>query len=118
MISRRMKTKKPAVEKLTIGLDLGDRRHHACVLDEAGEIVAEETIVNSREVITAFSARYAGATFVMETGTHSPWVSRLLSSLGHPVIVANARKLFVAPPRYAGTRPPHPALRCRPRQLA
>lgn len=49
--------------------------------------------MNSREVITAFSARYAGATFVMETGTHSPWVSRLLSSLGHPVIVANARKL-------------------------
>jgi transposase len=29
----------------------------------------------------------------METGTHSPWVSRLLESLGHPVIVANARKL-------------------------
>ena len=29
----------------------------------------------------------------METGTHSPWVSRLVSSLGHAVIVANARKL-------------------------
>lgn len=30
---------------------------------------------------------------VMETGTHSPWVSRLVAALGHPVIVANARKL-------------------------
>jgi transposase len=88
-----MKTKKPAVEKLTIGLDLGDRRHHVCVLDEAGEILAEETLVNTREVLTAFSGRYPGATFVMETGTHSPWVSRLLSAQGHPVIVANARKL-------------------------
>jgi transposase len=29
----------------------------------------------------------------IEVGTHSPWVSRLLSSLGHEVIVANARKL-------------------------
>ncbi len=27
----------------------------------------------------------------LEVGTHSPWVSRLLSRLGHEVIVANAR---------------------------
>ena len=93
MISRRMKTKIPAVEKLTIGLDLGDRRHHACVLDAEGEIVAEEVIVNTREVLSAFCARYPGATFVMETGMHSPWISRVLTALGHPVIVANARKL-------------------------
>src|SRR3954465_6294848 len=88
-----MKTKKPAGEKLTIGLDLGDRRHHACVLDAAGEILAEEAIVNTREVLSAFCDRYPGATFVMETGTHSPWISRWVSALGHPVIVANARKL-------------------------
>lgn len=30
---------------------------------------------------------------VLETGTHSPWISRLLGSFGHQVIVANARKL-------------------------
>jgi hypothetical protein len=90
---RLMKTKIPAVEKLTIGLDLGARRHHACVLDEAGEIIAEETIVNTREVLSAFCDRYPGATVLMETGTHSPWVSRLVSSLGHAVMVANARKL-------------------------
>ena len=88
-----MKTKKVAVEKLTIGLDLGDRRHTVCVLDAAGEILAEETIANTREVLTAFLARYPGATVVMETGTHSPWVSRHVAGLGHPVIVANARKL-------------------------
>ena len=80
-------------KNLTIGLDLGDRRHHACVLDEAGEILAAEMIVNTREVLTAFCARYPDATMVMETGTHSPWVSRLMVALGHPVIVANARKL-------------------------
>lgn len=77
----------------TIGLDLGDRRHHACVLDGAGEILAEEVLVNTREVLTAFGARYPKATIIMETGTHSPWISRLLTALGHPVIVANARKL-------------------------
>jgi transposase len=29
----------------------------------------------------------------LETGTHSPWISRLLSELGHEVIVAHARKV-------------------------
>ena len=29
----------------------------------------------------------------METGTHSPWVSRLLSELGHETIVAHARSV-------------------------
>jgi len=29
----------------------------------------------------------------IEVGTHSPWVSRLLKSLGHEVIVANARQV-------------------------
>lgn len=88
-----MKTQIPAVEGKTIGLDLGDRQHHACVLDARGGMVAEETLVNTREVLTTFLKRHPGATVVMETGTHSPWVSRLVSALGHPVIVGNARKL-------------------------
>ncbi len=44
-------------------------------------------------MLAAFLARYPGTTVVMETGTHSPWVSRAVAALGHPVIVANARKL-------------------------
>jgi len=83
-------------KNLTMGLDLGDRHHHVCVLDEAGEILAQEAIVNTREVVTAFCARYPDATIVMETGTHSPWISRLAAAQGHPVIVANARKLRAA----------------------
>ena len=43
---------------MIVGTDLGDRRHHACVLDAAGEILAEEAIVNTREVLTAFSVCY------------------------------------------------------------
>lgn len=77
----------------TIGLDLGDRQHHVCVLTAGGEILAEAVLPNTREVLTAFAQHHPQATFIMETGTHSPWVSRLLASLGHPVIVANARKL-------------------------
>ena len=29
----------------------------------------------------------------LETGTHSPWISRLLTELGHKVIVAHAQKV-------------------------
>jgi transposase len=29
----------------------------------------------------------------LETGTHCPWVSRLLRELGHEVLVAHARKV-------------------------
>ncbi len=65
-----------------IGIDLGDRRHAVCVLSAGGEILAEDMITNSRECLTAFAPRHPGATFVMETGTHSPWVSRLLEPRG------------------------------------
>src|SRR5882757_1148132 len=78
---------------ITIGIDLGDRKHAACVLSAAGDILAESEVINTRECLTAFAQQHPGATFVMETGTHSPWVSRLLEALGHRVYVANARKL-------------------------
>jgi transposase len=35
----------------------------------------------------------ARSRIALEIGTHSPWISRLLSELGHEVIVANARKV-------------------------
>ena len=78
---------------VTIGLDLGDRRHTACVLNQAGEIIAEDTVGNDHETLARFSARYPAATIAMETGTHSPWVSRLFEQRSHRVYVANARKL-------------------------
>ena len=40
----------------TVGLNLGDRRHQVCVLDKAGEIIAEEGLVNTAEVLRTFSA--------------------------------------------------------------
>ena len=78
---------------ITIGLDLGDRKHTVCILSGSGEILAEQTITNTRECLEAFAQRHPGATIIMETGTHSPWVSRLFEARGHKVYVANARKV-------------------------
>lgn len=41
---------------------------------------------------THFATR-SRARVVLEVGTHSPWVSRLLEELGHEVLVANARRV-------------------------
>ncbi len=65
----RLRLMKPTA-KLTIGIDLGDRRHTVCVLNEAGVIVAEEQLTNTRACLEAFSARFPGATMILETGTH------------------------------------------------
>jgi len=78
---------------LTIGLDLGDRQHAVCVLNARGDIISEETLPNTRACLEQLSKRYAAATIAMETGTHSPWVSRLFEDRDHTVYVANARKV-------------------------
>ena len=71
--------------KITLGIDLGDRRHAFCVLDEQGQITAEEALPNTRGSLEQLSQRFPGATIAMETGTHSPWVSRLFEARGHLV---------------------------------
>ena len=79
--------------KETVGLDLGDRHIQVCVLDEAGEVIEEARLATKPQ---ALRRRFCGAgplRIVLEAGTHSPWVSRLLAELGHEVIVANPRKL-------------------------
>ena len=79
--------------KMTVGLDLGDRHIQLCALSPDGEVI-EESRLSCRE--KALRARFEGAApvrLVLEAGTHSPWVSRLLAELGHEVIVANPRKL-------------------------
>ena len=50
-------------------------------------------ITNTRACLEALASRFPGATLIMETGTHSPWVSRLFEARGHRVLVANARKV-------------------------
>ncbi len=79
--------------KVTIGMDLGDRKHQICVLDETAARVAEVALDNTAAAIRQYFQPYAGALVAMETGTHSPWISRLLVSLGCRVLVGNSRKL-------------------------
>jgi transposase len=80
-------------ERLTIGLDLGDRSSHYCVLDESGRIVTESKTATSPKAMEAVFGGMTPSRIALETGMHSPWVSRLLSQHGHEVIVAHARNV-------------------------
>jgi transposase len=80
-------------QKLTIGLDLGDRSSWYCVLDEAGEVVLEQRLGTTPKAMKEVFGKMPRSRIALETGMHSPWVSRGLSELGHEVIVAHARNV-------------------------
>jgi transposase len=80
-------------QKLTIGMDLGDRWSFYCVRDGAGQIILEEKLPTTPEAMKQTFGKIPRSRMALETGTHSPWLSRLLTELGHEVIVAHAQKV-------------------------
>lgn len=82
-----------AQDRWTMGLDLGDRHSQLCVLDGSGTVVEEGRVSTTQKALRARFEGGASVRIVLEAGTHSPWVSRLLGELGHEVIVANPRKV-------------------------
>ena len=84
---------KNIIPSITIGIDLGDKKHAICALNAEGEIIDERMITNHRESLRRLSQKHPGARIALEVGSHSPWISRFLKELGHEVFVANPRKL-------------------------
>ena len=76
-----------------IGLDLGDKRHVAVIFDADGTEHAADGMVNTMQQVKKYFEPHAGAVVVMEAGTHSGWISRLLERMGFEVWVGNPRKL-------------------------
>jgi transposase len=80
-------------QTLTIGLDLGDRSSWYCVLDETGSVLLEQRLGTTPKAMPEVFGGMPRSRIALETGKHSPWVSRLLSEMGHDVIVAHARNV-------------------------
>ncbi len=78
---------------ITIGMDLGDKISRYCVLDGQGEVLREASTATTKKGLCQAFGALPRCRMALEVGTHSPWVSRLLSQLGHEVIVANARQV-------------------------
>lgn len=80
-------------EAEVIGLDLGDRTSQFVGLRANGEVVATGRVTTTAAAMTREFGSIGSKVIAIETGTHSPWISRLLTQFGHRVVVANSRKL-------------------------
>lgn len=82
------------VPKITIGLDLGDKKSWVCEVDAAAKVVRESVVATARGALEAYFGNREPCRVVMEVGTHSPWISRQLEAMGHEVVVANSSKVY------------------------
>src|SRR5438132_6148080 len=80
-------------QKLTIGLDLGDRSSWCCLLDGSGAVLLEQKLGTTPKAMQEVFGGMPRSRIALETGMHSPWVSRLLHQFGHEAIVAHARNV-------------------------
>ena len=85
--------------KLTIGLDLGDKTSRTYEVNAEGTCDHEATVATTIAAITRYFTQRPPCRVVLEVGTHSPWVARLLTELGHEAIVANPSAMFAGAPR-------------------
>ena len=81
------------VPSMTAGVDISDRWSQVYVVDAAGECVEEARVRTAAPALQKWFGSRPRMRVVLEVGTHSPWISRLLASYGHEVLVANARKV-------------------------
>ena len=63
------------------------------MLDESGQIQVEQRVRTNAKALREIFGAMPRSRIALEIGTHSPWISRLLSEFGYEVIVANARKV-------------------------
>lgn len=80
-------------EGLTIALDLGDKESRACVLGADREIRHEAQVRMTTPAIQSWFGPLQRCAVVMEAGSHSPWVDRLLGQMGFQVVVVDPRRL-------------------------
>src|SRR5262249_23628276 len=81
----------PNLDRLTVGVDLGDQWSHYCILGLQGETLSEGKLQTREAEVAEFFQALPPARVVMEVGTHSPWMQEISAGEGHEVLVANPR---------------------------
>ena len=83
----------PNLDRLTVGVDLGDQWSNYCILGLGGETLREGQFRTRRQEVGEFFQGLAISRVVIEVGTHSAWVREVIAGLGHEVLVANAQRM-------------------------
>jgi transposase len=81
------------VTAAVLGLDVGDRFTHFCVLDGAREVVERGRFATRPDAVRMALGNRRPCHVVLEAGSQSPWLSALLRDLGHRVQVADPRRV-------------------------
>jgi transposase len=82
---------RPNLDRLTVGVDLGDQWSNYCILGLSGETLAEGQFRTRKQEVAEFFQNLATSRVVVEVGTHSAWVREVIAGFGHEVLVANPR---------------------------
>lgn len=83
----------PNLDRLTVGVDLGDQWSNYCILGLGGETLREGQFRTRRQEVGEFFQGLAISRVVIEVGTHSAWIREVIAGLGHEVLVANAQRM-------------------------
>ena len=82
-----------SVSPITVGLDVGDRRSRLCAVDCARAVLADGAFATERDALLKALAPFPGARVILEAGSQSPWMSRVLRAAGYEVQVADPRRV-------------------------
>lgn len=78
---------------LTVGLDVGDKQTVGCVLSGDGAVLETFRMATTPRAVRRTLEGFEPSRVVLEVGTHSPWMSRVVESSGHELIIANPRRV-------------------------
>jgi len=84
-------------QKLTIGLDLGDRSSWYCVLDETGSVLLEQRLGTTPKAMREVFGGMPRCRIALETGMHSPWVSRQIRLRFRATMLHRTQQLRIDP---------------------
>lgn len=81
------------IKMSAVGLDLADKFSDWVGLDGEGNVVVRQRVRTRGPELRKTFGSIKPTVMAIEVGTHSAWVSRVLSECGHRVLVGNARKI-------------------------
>lgn len=76
-----------------VGIDLHLKYSEICCLSEKGTVIGRRRLPTTEASLRRYFARRAQCQIVLESSSLTPWVTRLLRSFGHEVVVLNPRRV-------------------------
>lgn len=77
----------------TLGMDISDNSIELCEIDFDGDVTFRGKISCTEKALRSFFVARKYRRTVLEAGSHSPWIARLLEELGQSPLVVNPRRL-------------------------